>query len=95
MKVPIFKAHGDDIDQDFKGFYYAKPETTYCIDEDYKKHPVKMLHYLIITSMTDWGLPNQTKMVTIDPSTLEQIGFADTEDELFLPRNEVVENGSN
>ena len=85
MKVPIFRAHGDDIDRDFEGFYFAMPETTYCFSDDYKNVPVKIKHYIVFHEMTDWGLPNQPKIVTIDPSTLVQVGFVDTEDGNYIP----------
>lgn len=35
--------------------------------------------------MTDWGLPNQPTIATIDPSTLVQVGYVDTEDVNYIP----------
>ena len=87
MKVPIYKAHGNDIDREFQGFYFAMPETTYCIDSDYQDNPVKILHFIVFNMMTDWGLPNQPKIATIDPSTLVQVGYVDTEDVNYIPRD--------
>ena len=40
MKVPIFKAHGDDTDREYQGFYFAMPNTTYCFSNDYRNFPV-------------------------------------------------------
>lgn len=85
MKVPVFKAHGDDIDRDFEGFYFAMPETTYCFSDDYRSIPVKIKHYIAFDEMTDWGLPNQPRIATIDPSTLVQVGYVDTEDVNYIP----------
>lgn len=85
MKVPIYKAHGDDTDREFKGFYFAMPETTYCFSEDYKNHPVKIKHFIVFDEMTDWGLPNQPRIATIDPSTLEQIGWVETNVDIYNP----------
>ena len=86
MKVPIFKAHGDDTDREFQGFYFAMPRTTYCIREDYERNPVDILHFIVFDKMTDWGLPNEPMIATIDPSTLVQIGYVDTEDVNYIPR---------
>ena len=85
MKIPIFKAHGDDTDRNFEGFYFAMPETTCCFSDDYKNVPVKIKHYIAFHEMTDWGLPNQPKIATIDPSTLVQVGYVDTEDVNYIP----------
>lgn len=86
MKVPIFKAHGDDTDREFQGFYFAMPETTFCFSEDYKNNSVKIKHYIVFDKMTDWGLPNHPMIATIDPSTLVQVGYVDTEDVNYIPR---------
>lgn len=52
------------------GFYANRQETTYCFKEDYEKHPVDKLHYILQDCMTDWGLPNKFRCVPVDPSTL-------------------------
>lgn len=92
MKVPIYKAHGDDTDREFQGFYFAMPETTYCFSEDYKNFPVKIKHYIAFDEMIDWGLPNQPRIATIDPSTLVQVGYVNTEDVNYIPREWIKED---
>jgi hypothetical protein len=86
MKVPIFKAHRDDTDREFKGFYFAMPETTYCFSEDYKNFPVKIKHDIVFHEMTDWGLPNQPRIATVDPLTLVPMGYVDTDNVNYIPR---------
>lgn len=92
MKVPIFKAHGDDTDREYQGFYFAMPRTTYCFSEDYKRFPVKICHFILFDEMTDWGLLNRPKSATIDPSTLVQIGYVDTDDVNYIPGEWIKEN---
>lgn len=55
-----------------EGFYCCRQETTYCFKEDYDRHPVKTLHFIIMDVMTDWGLPNDFRLIEIDPETLCQ-----------------------
>lgn len=85
MKIPVFKAHGDDVDMEFTGFYFAMPQTTYCISEDYEHNPVKILHFIVFDTMTDWGLPNQPKIASIDPTTLKQVGWVDSDYTIYNP----------
>lgn len=92
MKIPIYKAHGDNTDKEFEGFYFAMPETTYCMSEDYERFPVNILHFIVFDTMTDWGLPNQPRIATIDPSTLVQVGYVDTEDVNYIPREWIKED---
>lgn len=42
MRDILFRAKGideDDKDRWYEGFYIALNDTTYCIKEDYEKHP--------------------------------------------------------
>ena len=75
MKINLphrYKAKGIDGNW-YEGYYFQFPETTYCITEDYKRNPPKIIHGLIFHQMTDWGLPNDLKWVMVDPDTLEEI----------------------
>lgn len=65
-----YRAKDKDSDHWFEGYYFEYPETTYCFESDPKP---KMIPCLATYRMTDWGLPNVPVMVTIDPSTLEEI----------------------
>lgn len=47
--------------------YYCKLDT-YCISEDYERHPVSTHHYILHETMTDWGLPNRFLQFEIDPT---------------------------
>ena len=85
MKIPYYKAKENNSERIYEGFYFAMPETTYCFSEDYQKSDVKILHFLVAHQMTDWGLPNRPYLVTIDPSTLEQIGEVDSNNEFYYP----------
>ena len=87
MKVPIFKAHGNDTDREYEGFYFAMSRTPYCIREDYERNPADILHFIVTDTMMDWGLSNQPTIAIINPSTLVQVGYFDTEDVNYIPRN--------
>lgn len=65
-----YRAKDKDSDHWFEGYYFEYPETIYCFESDPKP---KMIPCLATYRMTDWGLPNVPVMVTIDPSTLEEI----------------------
>lgn len=54
------------------GYYCKLDETTYCISEDYERHPVPTHHYILYETMTDWGLPNRFLQFEIDPDTICQ-----------------------
>lgn len=79
MKVPYFRAKKLNSNWYLEGFYFAYPETTHCFITDYTP-PVKLIHCIATWDMTDWELPNQSRIVQIDPSTLEQIGEVNTDD---------------
>lgn len=54
------------------GYYASKKETTYAIEEDYKRYPVKTEHFIIVEQMTDWGLPNKFLLYPVIPETVGQ-----------------------
>ena len=68
----LFKAKRLDNGEWVEGYYCKLDETTYCISEDYERHPVPTHHYILQEIMTDWGLPNKFYQFEIDPDTLCQ-----------------------
>ncbi len=68
----LFKAKIKDNGKWVEGYYCKLDETTYCISEDYERHPVPTHHYILHETMTDWGLPNRFLQFEIDPSTICQ-----------------------
>lgn len=50
------------------GYYYKMSETTHCPIGEVS--PVPVHHYVLVKSMTDWGLPNQMLRYEIDPDTI-------------------------
>ena len=68
----LFKAKRKDNGKWVEGYYCKLDETTYCISEDYERHPVPTHHYILYETMTDWGLPNRFLQFEIDPDTLCQ-----------------------
>lgn len=83
MKIPYCRAKDKDSDRVIEGFYFSFPETTYCFTEDYERNPVKTIHCICTYSMTDWCLPNHPQLCTIDKSTLEVIGYYDTDEDIY------------
>lgn len=78
MREILFKAKLKNQDKWTEGFYCKRKETTYCFEEDYKRHPVPIHHLIIKDVMTDWGLPNELRAYEIDPETLcEYTGLND------------------
>jgi len=76
-KIPIYKAKKINSNMYVEGFYFAFPEVTYCITEDYINHLVKIIHCIVSYRQGDWGLPNELKIHQIDIDTIEQIGEFD------------------
>lgn len=72
MREILFKAKRKDNGKWVEGYYCKLDETTYCISEDYERHPVPTHHYILYETMTDWGLPNRFLQFEIDPDTLCQ-----------------------
>lgn len=93
MKIPYVEAKDSETGQIVKGFYFEYPETTYCFTEDYEREPkVKLIPCVMSHRMTDWGLPNVPTICTpIDKSTLEIIGYIDTDNNYYIPSSYVKE----
>ena len=78
MREILFRAKPKDWQTNPKhnkwveGFYCNKQETTYCFTSDYEKFPVETQHYIIQERMVDWGLPNEFRLIEIDPETVCQ-----------------------
>lgn len=73
-----------------EGYYLSRKETTYCFTEDYDKFPVKILHYIAVDSMTDWGLPNEFRYYEIDPDTLCQYTGQNDMDDNMIWENDCI-----
>lgn len=68
----LFRGKRIDNGEWLEGFYYSMAETTYVFEEDYKKFPVPIHHYIMVERMTDWGLPNRMCQAEVDPKTVCQ-----------------------
>lgn len=75
-----------------EGYYCKIDETTYCVEEDYKRFPVPTHHYILQETMTDWGLPNRFLQFEIDPDTICQYtGLTDKNDQKIWENDIVVD----
>lgn len=93
MKIPYFKAIDTDTNKEVRGFYFEYPETTYCFTEDYESIPIKLIPCIMTHGMTDWGLPNRPMIcTTIDKSTLEQIGYIETDSDFYRPNEWIIKD---
>lgn len=96
MREILFKAKLKDWKTNPKrniwvyGYYLSRAETTYCFAEDYKKYPVKTLHFIAEERMTDWGLPNDFRLYEIDPNTLCQYTGLTDKNENMVYENDIV-----
>jgi hypothetical protein len=72
MRDILFQAKLKDTNYWVEGFYCSMRETTYCCEEDYKRHPVPLHHLITVDEMTDWGMPNRLRLYEINPETLCQ-----------------------
>ena len=72
MREILFKAKRKDNGKWVEGYYCKINETTYCVEEDYKRFPVPTHHYILVETMTDQGLPNRFLQFEIVPDTLCQ-----------------------
>lgn len=81
MREILFKAKRKDNGEWVEGYYCKINETAYCVEEDYKRFPVPTHHYILVETMTDWGLPNRFLQFEIDPDTICQYtGLTDKKD---------------
>lgn len=78
-RIPYFEAKIKGQERFIEGFYFAYPETTYCFTEDYERHPVEIIHCIVTHRMSDWSLPNHAECFRIEPDTLRQIGWFDSD----------------
>ncbi len=66
MRDILFRAKLKDTNYWAEGFYCSMRETTYCCEEDYKRHPVPLHHLIAVDEMTDWGMPNRLRLYEIN-----------------------------
>ena len=93
MKIPYVKAINKETEKEIKGFYIEYPETTYCFSEDYNAFPIKLKKCIVFHEMTDWGLPNRLMVCdSIDESTLQIIGYVDTDISIYSPSNWIIKD---
>lgn len=86
VRIPYVQAKDKGTGRYIKGFYFEYPSTEYCFSEDYDNFKVPLIPCIVSHRMTDWGLPNQPILCsTIDKSTLEVIGYVDTETDYYNP----------
>ena len=68
----LFRGKGVNDGRWYYGYYVKQSKTTYCIAEDYTMHPDNTIHLIAYDHMTDWGLPNEHKVVEVNPETVGQ-----------------------
>lgn len=68
----LFRGKGKNSGKWIYGYYAKLDDTSYCIKEDYDRHPDNTKHYIVMDCMTDWGLPNDHRLYEVDPATVAQ-----------------------
>ena len=61
MRDILFRAKLKDTNYWAEGFYCSMRETTYCCEEDYKRHPVPLHHLIAVDEMTDCDCMRSTR----------------------------------
>lgn len=72
MRDILFRGKDKDDGKWYEGAYRAYDDTTYCIKEDYDRHPENTHHTIVFSRMTDWGLPNRHLQAEVIPETVGQ-----------------------
>lgn len=72
MREILFRGKDPKTGIWYTGQYIHLHKTTYCVKEDYDRHPDNDIHQIVFEQMTDWGLPNDHLRADVDPATVGQ-----------------------